>query len=153
MCVDTPKDGAQVLPPQCEPVEAVREPEREERGEVVTVNDTMIDLRTGQRPAGSVRTPGIPVGPAVVSLLDRARELRQSDNRHLELLGERLERARYFRDLGGAVLPLRARRHELQVVDDHQAELRVLALQPPRARAHFERIERRRVIYVDLSLM
>src|ERR671934_528631 len=42
--------------------------------------------------------------PTVVTLLDGARQLRQSDNRHLELLGERLERARYFRDLGGAVL-------------------------------------------------
>src|SRR5438105_8389528 len=92
-------------------------------------------------------------GAPVVTLLDRARELRERDHRHLELLGERRERARYLRALGRAVLALRARRHELQIVDDHQAELRVLALEPPRARAHFERIQCRRVIYVDLSLM
>src|SRR5690349_19067967 len=47
--------------------------------------------------------------PAVVALLDRARELRQSDNRDLELLGKRLERARDLGDLGGPVLALARR--------------------------------------------
>ena len=60
--------------------------------------------------------------PPVV-LCSTARELRQRDDRHVELLGERLERARDLGDLGRAVLALRAGRHELQVVDHHEPSL------------------------------
>jgi hypothetical protein len=41
---------------------------REERGEIVTVNDTRIDLSTGMGRAIRTRTPVIPAGPIGVSL-------------------------------------------------------------------------------------
>ena len=41
------------------------------------------------------------------------------------------------------------RRHQLQIVDDDQAQLLVLAVQAARACAQFEGIQRRRVVDVD----
>jgi hypothetical protein len=41
---------------------------REERGEVVTVRDTRIDLRTGQGRALQARSPRVPVGPIAVAV-------------------------------------------------------------------------------------
>src|SRR3546814_11720629 len=58
----------------------------------------------------------------------RAVELRQREHRHVELLGQALERARDLRDFGGAVLAVAGHRHQLQVVDDEQAQV-VLALE------------------------
>ena len=72
--------------------------------------------------------------PLVLAVLDRARELGQRDDRHVQLLGQRLE-------AGGdlATPPARGCRScrtvpvmQLQVVDDEQAEA-LLALEPPRA--------------------
>ena len=80
--------------------------------------------------------------PLVRPLLERAVELRQRHHRNLELLGQRLHRARDLGDLGRAVLALRRRLHELQIVDDDEAELAVLLVQAARARAHLDRIQR-----------
>jgi outer membrane lipoprotein SlyB len=40
---------------------------REESGEIVTVNDTMLDLRTGQASAGRM-APYVPIGPVAVAI-------------------------------------------------------------------------------------
>ena len=45
--------------------------------------------------------------------------------------------------------PLRRRLHQLQVVDDHEAELAVLLHHATRARAHFDRVERGRFVDQD----
>ena len=82
-------------------------------------------------------------GLLVVALFDAAVELRQRDHRHLQLLGERLERARDLRDLGGAVLLGARHLHELQIVDHDQVQS-VFALQAPRTRAHVGRSQRSR---------
>ena len=71
-----------------------------------------------------------------MALLDGAGELRERDDRDLEVAREHLERTRDLRDLLDAVLDRHAARHQLQVVDDHQAELGLLHLQA----ASFERI-------------
>ena len=65
--------------------------------------------------------------PLVLALLDRARELRHGDDRQVELAGEDLELARDLRHLLHAVLVLRAGAHQLQVVDDDQPQVRLLA--------------------------
>src|SRR5213082_4006055 len=85
-----------------------------------------------------------------VSALDLAVQLRERDHRHVQLLGERLQRPRYLGDLLlPAVLALRAA-HELEVVDDDEAELRRgVALQPPRLGAQLEDGERGRVVDED----
>ena len=59
--------------------------------------------------------------PLVVALLDGARQLREREDRHLEVAREHLELARDRRDLLDAVLDRRAGRHQLEVVDDDQA--------------------------------
>ena len=87
--------------------------------------------------------------PLVRPLLERPVELRQRDHRHLELLGERLHRARDLGDLRRAILALRRRLHQLQVVDDDEAELAVLLREPARARAHFDRVQRGRLVDQD----
>src|SRR6202451_1315847 len=67
--------------------------------------------------------------PLLFAQLDAAVELGQRDHRHEQLLGELLQPARDLRDLlfarGTAVFRL----DQLQVVDDHQADL-VLPLEP-----------------------
>ena len=65
--------------------------------------------------------------PLVVALLDRARELRQRQDRHVEVAREHLQRARDLRHLLHAVLGVRARGHQLEVVDDDQPEARARA--------------------------
>src|SRR5207247_1767450 len=82
--------------------------------------------------------------------LDLAVQLRERHHREVQLLGERLQGARYLRDLLLAVVPALARPHELDVVDDHEPELRRrVALEPPRLGAQLEHGARRRVIDVD----
>lgn len=56
---------AQVRPPDERPFGEV---EREEKGVVAAVHDTMIDLRTGKSRTMATRTPHVPVGPIGVSL-------------------------------------------------------------------------------------
>lgn len=55
----------QAVPP---PTRPLREIAREDRGEIVTVRDTLIDLRTGMGRAISTRGPAVPVGPIGVRL-------------------------------------------------------------------------------------
>ena len=87
----------------------------------------------------------------VDALLDAAVELRERDDRHAQLLGERLEAARDLGDLGGAVLLVARHLHELQVVDDHEPEP-VLAGHAARAGAQLRRRQRRRLVDEDLGL-
>src|SRR5690606_15149705 len=74
----------------------------------------------------------------VGALLQAPVELRQGDDRAVELLGQRLERAR---NLGNLVDPAVAagtgNLHQLQVVDHDQADLAVLARQAPSDLPHF----------------
>src|SRR5215212_2590402 len=58
----------------------------------------------------------------VRSRLDRARELRHRDHRHLQLAREHLEAAADLADLLDATVRRVLRSHQLQVVDDDQAE-------------------------------
>src|SRR5438105_8631963 len=80
--------------------------------------------------------------PAVLPtpLLGCARELRDRDDGHVELLGERLEGTGDVRDLLLSVLDIAGPLHQLQVVHDHQRNV-VLGLQPACLRAHRERGE------------
>src|SRR4051812_14529665 len=75
------------------------------------------------------------VGP----LLDAAVELRQRDHRHLELARERLEAAAYLPDLLDPVLHVPGRAHQLQIVDQDQAQpVRVLLREPSGLRSHVQ---------------
>ncbi len=56
---------ARTTPPPQRPFGEV---EREEPGEVVSVHDTMIDLRTGQTRSIQAHTPPVALGPIAVSL-------------------------------------------------------------------------------------
>ena len=56
---------AQSAPPKPRPFGEIA---REERGEVITVRDTRIDLRTGMGRAMQAHTPRIPVGPVAVAV-------------------------------------------------------------------------------------
>jgi hypothetical protein len=69
--------------------------------------------------------------------LGLARELRQDQHRHVELLGHCLEVAGDGRDLLVAAVEAGAARHQLQVVDHHQVEAALL-LESPRLGRHFE---------------
>src|SRR6218665_1598568 len=59
-------------------------------------------------------------------LLGTTVELRQRDDRHLQLLREQLERTRELRDLLLTRLDALARGHELQVVDDDELQAHLL---------------------------
>ena len=83
----------------------------------------------------------------VRALLDAAVELRERDDRALELARERLEPARDLADLLDAVVRPAVAAHQLQVVDQDQPEpVRVLLQQPARLRAHVEHREVGRVV-------
>jgi hypothetical protein len=56
---------AQTAPP---PIKPLREIVREERGEILTVRDTTIDLRTGRAAPLQTQTPGVGIGPFGVAL-------------------------------------------------------------------------------------
>ena len=71
---------------------------------------------------------------------------------HVEVAREHLQRARDLRDLLHAVLRGRARGHELQVVDDDEAEVGLLRLQPAGLRADLHHRERAGVVDVDRRL-
>src|SRR5206468_359461 len=59
----------------------------------------------------------------VGALLERTVELRERDDGNVELLRKRLEAARDFRDLGGAILLVAWNLHQLQVIDHDEAEV------------------------------
>src|SRR6266566_4457051 len=88
--------------------------------------------------------------PAVLAspLLGRARKLRDRDDGHVELLGERLEGAGDVGDLLLPVLDVAGPLHQLQVVHDYERNV-VLGLQPACLRAHRQRRERRGVVNPD----
>ena len=90
------------------------------------------------------------LGLLALAGLDRARELGERHHRHVQLLGQRLERAR---DLGDLLLPVLrvAPPHELQVVDHDQVEP-VLGLHAPGLGARLEHGEGGRVVDVDRRL-
>src|SRR5918996_2524199 len=67
----------------------------------------------------------------VAPRLDRARELRERDDGDVQLLGQRLERARDLGDLLLAVVEVGPAAHELQVVDHDEVQA-VLGLHAPR---------------------
>ena len=90
--------------------------------------------------------------PLVLALLDGARELREREDRHVEVAREHLQLARDLRHLLDAVLEVRAGGHQLQVVDDDQPELRLARLQPPRLRAELHHRDRAGVVDVDRRL-
>ena len=70
------------------------------------------------------------------ALFHRTRELRQRDDRHAQLLRQRLQAARDLRDLLHAILDLPGAAKQLEVVDHHQAQP-VLRLEAAAFRAHF----------------
>src|SRR3990170_5227461 len=76
-----------------------------------------------------------------LAALHRPRQLRQRHDGHVDLLGQRLQRARNFRDLLLAVLGV-ASAHQLQVIDDDHVET-VFGLHAPRLGAGLEHRERR----------
>ena len=74
------------------------------------------------------------------SRLGSAAQLRQHEHRHIQLLGEPFKRSRDRAELQGAVLETAAPAHQLDIVDDQQAQA-VFCLQPARFRAHLEDAE------------
>ena len=87
-----------------------------------------------------------------MALLDGARELRHREDRHLELAREHLESARDLRHLLHAALDVAVGRHQLEVVDDDQAEARLARLEPPSLRAQLHDRGRAGVVDVDRRL-
>src|SRR4051794_39003549 len=91
-----------------------------------------------------------------LALLDAAVELRQGDHRHFELAREGLEAAADLADLLDPVLraaAVPAGAHELQIVDQHEAEpVRALLGETAALRAYVEYREVRRVVDMQLRL-
>ena len=81
----------------------------------------------------------------------RATQLRQRDDRDVQLLGQPLQRPRDRRQLLLAVLEAAAPLHQLNVVDDQQVQA-VLGLEAARLGAHLEHADRRRVVDEDPRL-
>src|SRR5256885_6669477 len=84
------------------------------------------------------------------ALVRRPRQLRQRDDRDVELLRQRLEGARDVGDLLLAALGVGGALHELEVVHDHHADV-VLGLEAARLGAHGEGGERGGVVDPDGS--
>src|SRR6266542_1496496 len=82
------------------------------------------------------------------ALLGRPGQLRDRDDRNVELFGERLERPRDVGDLLLAILDVAWARRQLQIVNDHERNV-VLGLQPACLRAHRERRERGGIVNPD----
>src|SRR5437867_5820584 len=91
------------------------------------------ELRAAMLPAALLRRPG---------------QLRDGDDRNVELFGERLERPRDVGDLLLAILGVAGTLHQLQIVDDHERNV-VLGLQPACLRAHRQRRERGGIVNPD----
>mmetsp|Transcript_21794 Transcript_21794/g.85205 ORF Transcript_21794/g.85205 Transcript_21794/m.85205 type:complete len:341 (+) Transcript_21794:8620-9642(+) len=92
--------------------------------------------------------------PLVGPLLHRAVELRQCDDRALQLLGQGLQAARDLAEHGGAVFFAAAAvaAHQLQVVDDDQAGLAADARLASRPGPHLARRQARALIDGDPRL-
>ena len=88
--------------------------------------------------------------PLDLARFDGARELRERDDRHVELARERLQGTRDLGDLLLAVVAVLVRPalHELQVVDDDEVEA-VLRLEAARLRAQVHDRDARRVVDVN----
>ena len=73
-------------------------------------------------------------------MLDLAGELRQRQDRHVQLLGERLQPGGDLRDLLHPAFcgAPRGAGQKLEIIDDDEAQS-ALALQPPRARGELAR--------------
>ena len=81
------------------------------------------------------------------ALLDGAAQLRERDHRHVQLAGEALEAAGDLADLLDAALDPALVAHQLQVVDDDQAEAALdLVVQPAGLGAHLEHAGVARVV-------
>src|SRR3954451_23803009 len=80
--------------------------------------------------------------------LDATRELRHGDNRHLQLARQHLEPAADLADLLDAAVGAVLGAHELQVVDDHEAEL-VARVEAARLGTQVEDAEVARVVDVE----
>ena len=87
-------------------------------------------------------------GLLVLALLHLPRELRQRDDGTLQLLGQRLQRTRDLAHLGGPVLATArvGTRHQLQVVNDDEPQVAVLACQASGTGPQLEGVERRRLV-------
>nr|GEU28419.1 hypothetical protein [Tanacetum cinerariifolium] len=92
-------------------------------------------------------------GTFVGALLQRAVQLRQRDHRAAQLLGQALERAGNLGDLGSPVVAGLGALHQLQVVDNDQAELAALARQAARAGAHLDRVQGRGFVDEQLGVV
>ena len=75
----------------------------------------------------------------VGSLFKGAVELGERHHRRIELLGQRLERARDFGNLVGPVFRGAADLHQLQVIDHDQTDLAMLTHYPSRPGPHLHR--------------
>ena len=89
----------------------------------------------------------------VRALLQRAVQLGQRDHGTTEFFRQAFQAPRNLGNLRGAVVARRIGRHQLQVIDDDQAQLAALARQTARAGAQFDRVQRRRFIDVQLRVV
>jgi len=92
---------------------------------------------------------GMAVGTMVGTGFRRAGQLRQRDDRDVELLRQPLERARDRRQFQRAVLEPAAAAHQLDIVHDDHVQA-MLGLQTAALRAHLEHADGRRVVDVQL---
>ncbi len=81
-------------------------------------------------------------------MLDASIELRERNDRHLQLLGERLQVSRDLGDFCRPILGIAVYLHQLQVVDDDQTQVG-LAFQSPRPRPNFRWRQAGRVVDID----
>src|SRR5450830_334696 len=92
-------------------------------------------------------------GTFVGTLFQRAVQLGQGDHGAMQFLRQALQRARDLGDLGGPVVARLRTLHQLQVVDDDQAQLATLAGQAARPSAHLDRVQGRRLVDIQLRLV
>ena len=139
----------------------------EARGPVAVFGDLDLDDALGSRVAGVLVDEHDHVGVLldgarlaqvrelrlfVRARLWRAIELRDRDDRHGELARQLLHGARDVADLLLAVVRAAVAGHELEVVDDDEAE-RCLGLQPARLGAQLEHVEAGGVVDEDVGLL
>ncbi len=98
-----------------------------------------------QRVAGDALTQVRELRAVIRTRLRGAAQLREHDDRDVQLFRQALERPRDRRQFQRAVLESPAARHELDIVDDQQVEP-VLGLQPARLGAHLQHADTRRIV-------
>ena len=131
---------------------------RDSEGNPIATAETMRRVTLFKKDDGSevnvmLRGVGQQVGklrPLVVTALDLTAELGERDDRHIELLGQRLERRRDLGDFLYAVLAgaLARSRQQLDVVDDDEIEA-LLPLEAPRAGSELADRETARVVDIE----